>query len=146
MRDLEVRNPGYGFLRINILEGGKQDQFPVPGLDGIPTIRNFLFERIKVVDVPVWVEAVQIHPVKPLDGFVLRDVTGTAGRGVTLANMKNVELSNISVSVYSGPQLAVDNVSGRGLEGAVRLVPPDTPRPIEASRAYTLAHLPSRPT
>lgn len=146
MRDLEVRNTGYGFLRINILEGGKQDQFPVPGLEGIPTIRNFLFERIKVVDVPVLVEAVQIHPDKPLDGFVLRNVSGTAGRGITLANMKNVELSSIDVSVYSGPRLASDNVSGHGLEGSARLVPPDTPAPIPASEpAYALAHLPGRP-
>lgn len=146
MRDLEVRNTGYGFLRINILEGGKQDQFPVPGLEGIPTIRNFLFERIKVVDVPVLVEAVQIHPDKPLDGFVLRDVSGTAGRGITLANMKNVELSNIDVSVYSGPRLASDNVSGRGLEGSARLVPPDVPAPIGAAEpAYALAVLPGRP-
>jgi len=146
MRDLEVKNTGYGFLRINILEGGKQDQFPVPGLEGIPTIRNFLFERIRVVDVPVLVEAVQIHPDKPLDGFVLRDVSGTAGRGITLANMKNVELSNIDVSVYSGPRLASDNVSGRGLEGGARLVPPDTPAPIRAVEpAYALAVLPGRP-
>lgn len=146
MRDLEVRNAGYGFLRINILEGGKQDQFPVAGLDGIPTIRNFLFERIKVVDVPVLVEAVQIHPDKPLDGFVLRNVSGTAGRGITLANMKNVELSGIDVSVYSGPRLASDNVSGRGLEGSARLVPPDTPASIPASEpAYSLAVLPGRP-
>lgn len=146
MRDLEVKETGYGFLRINILEGGKQDQFPVPGLDGIPTIRNFLFERIKLVDVPVIVEAVQIHPDKPLDGFVLRDVTGTAGRGMTLVNMKNVELSNINVSVYSGPKLAVDNVTGAGLEGAARLVPPDLPAPIVAADPpYSLAVIPGRP-
>jgi len=146
MRDLEVKETGYGFLRINILEGGKQDQFPVPGLDGIPTIRNFLFERIKVVDVPVLVEAVQIHPDKPLDGFVLRDVTGTAGRGMTLVNMKNVELSNINVSVYSGLKLAIDNVTGIGLDGAARLVPPDEPAPIAASDpAYHLGVVPGRP-
>ncbi|WP_426051863.1 hypothetical protein [Brevundimonas sp. SL161] len=57
MRDLEVRDADYGFLRINILDSGKQDQFPVGGLDGIPTVRNFTLESIHVVDVPILVEA-----------------------------------------------------------------------------------------
>jgi len=146
MRDLEVANAGYGFLRLNILDSGKQDQFPVAGMEGIPTVRNFLFERIKVTDVPVLVEAVQIHPDKPLDGFTFRDITGTAGRGMTLANMTNVLIENVNVNVFSGPKLAIDNVTGRGLDGAAPLIPTARPPAVEAaSPPYHLGMIPGRP-
>lgn len=146
MRDLEVSGAGYGFLRLNFLDSGKQDQFPVPGLEGIPTVRNFVFERIRVTEAPILVEAVNIHPDKPLDGFVLRDITGTAGRGITLANMTNVVIENVAVNVFSGPRLAIDNVTGRGLDGAARLIPPDTPPPVTAGRPpYRLGMTTGRP-
>ena len=131
MRDLDVSGAGYGFLRLNFLDSGKQDEFPVPGIDGIPTLSNFVFERIRVKDVPILVEAVNIHPDKPLDGFVLRDVTGTCGHGITLANMRRVDLAGIGVDVFSGPKIAVANVTGRGLEAAARLVPPERPPPVQ---------------
>lgn len=139
MRDLDVENAGYGFLRINILDSGKQDQFPAPGLDGIPTVRNFVFERIRVKDVPILVEAYQFHPDKPLDGLTLRDVTGTSGKGISLANITNVVLENIEVNVFSGPKLSIDNVTGRGLDNAARLIPTDRPADVQAAQPpYTL--------
>lgn len=139
MRDLDVSGAGYGFLRLNFLDSGKQDQFPVSGLVGIPTVRNFTFERIRVKDVPILVEAVNIHPDKPLDGFTLRDVTGTAGHGITLANMRRVELAGINVNIFSGPKVAAENVTGRGLDQAVKLVPPARPTPFDAPpSAYRL--------
>jgi polygalacturonase len=130
MRDLEVSGAGYGFLRLNFLDSGKQDQAPVPGLEGIPTVRNFRFERITVKDVPVLVDAVDIHPDKPLDGLVLKDIKGTAGRGITLANIRGAELFDIDVKIFSGPKIAAAQVTGTGLEGAARLVPPDRPPPV----------------
>lgn len=146
MRDLDVSGAGYGFLRLNFLDSGKQDQFPVPGLEGVPSVRNFTFERIRVRDVPILVEAVNIHPDKPLDGFTLRDITGTCGRGITLANMRNAVLENINVNVFSGPKLAADNVRGRGLEGAARLIPTDRPPPVAASNPpYRLGMNTGRP-
>lgn len=134
MRDLEVSGARNGFLRLNFLDSGKQDQFPVAGFDGIPTVRNFTFERIKVTDVPVLVEAVNIHPDKPLDGFVLKDITGTSGKGITLANMKNVTLKNVAVVVAEGPKLAISNVTGRGLEGAAALKPTERPADVAATQ------------
>jgi polygalacturonase len=133
MRDLEVSGVGGGFLRLNFLDSGKQDPFPVPGLDGVPTVRNFTFERIQVRDAPVLIEAVNIHPDKPLDGFTLKDVTGTCGRGMSLANMRNVTLRNIDVAVKDGPKLATNNVMGRGLDGAVALKPTERPAPVPAT-------------
>jgi polygalacturonase len=121
MNDLEVSNTKLGFLRINILNSGLQDPDPVPGLDGIPTIRNYKFSNIHVTDVPVLVQANEIHPDKPLDGFLLTNVTGTCGKGILLANMKHVELKAIKVTGFSGPLLSTLNVTGKGLEGAVPL-------------------------
>ncbi|WP_225421228.1 glycoside hydrolase family 28 protein [Sphingomonas parva] len=139
MRDLDVSGAGYGFLRLNFLDSGKQDQFPVAGLEGIPTVRNFTFERIRVKDVPILVEAVNIHPEKPLDGFTLRGIKGTCGHGITLANMRNVTLEAIDVNVFSGPKVAMANVTGRGLDGAARLVPPAVPPAVVATTpAYRL--------
>lgn len=146
MRDLDVENAGYGFLRINILDSGKQDQFPAPGLDGIPTVRNFVFERIRVKDVPILVEAYQFHPDKPLDGLTLRDVTGTSGKGISLANITNVVLENIDVNVFSGPKLSIDNVTGRGLDNAARLIPTDRPADVQAAQPpYTLGMMSGPP-
>lgn len=133
MRDLEISGAKAGFLRLNFLDSGKQDPFPVAGLEGVPTVRDFTFERIKVTDVPVLVEAVNIHPDKPLDGFVLKDITGTAGKGITLANMRNVTLKNIAVTIAEGPKLAISNVTGRGLDGAAALKPTERPAPVVAA-------------
>lgn len=133
MRDLEVSGARDGFLRLNFLDSGKQDPFPVAGFDGIPTVRDITFERIKVADVPVLVEAVNIHPDKPLDGFTLKDITGSAGRGIALVNMKNVTLKGVDVAIAEGPKLAINNVIGRGLEGAAPLSP--TARPADVMAA-----------
>jgi polygalacturonase len=121
MNDIEVSNTRLGFLRINILNSGLQDPNPVPGLDGIPTIRNYKFSNIRVTDVPVLVQANEIHPDKPLDGFSLTNVTGTCGKGILLANMKHVELKDIKVTGFTGPLLSTQNVTGKGLDGAVPL-------------------------
>lgn len=138
MNDLEVSGAQMGFLRLNILDSGKQDEMPVPGLDGIPTIRNFQFHNIRVTDMPVLVEAVNIHPSKPLDGFVLDNITGTCRKGISLANMKHVTLKGIAVTGYEGPLLSTVNVSGSGLQGATALTPAKTPDPITAKEQYVL--------
>jgi polygalacturonase len=146
MRDLEVSGAKDGFLRLNFLDSGKQDPFPVAGLEGVPTVRDFTFERIKVTDVPVLVQATNIHPDKPLDGFVLRNVTGTAGKGMSLANMRNVVLDHVDVAVTEGPKLATSNVTGRGLAGAAALEP--TARPADVPTAdppYRLGMVSGKP-
>lgn len=133
MRDLEVSGAKDGFLRLNFLDSGKQDPFPVAGLDGVPTVRDFTFERIRVTDVPVLVQATNIHPDKPLDGFTLRGVTGTATKGMSLANMRNVVLDHVDVAVAEGPRLATSNVTGRGLAGAATLPPTERPADVVAA-------------
>jgi len=140
MNDLEVSGAKAGFLRFNILDSGKQDEFMVPGDEGIPTIRNFHFSNIRVTDVPMLVDGVNIHPNKPLEGFSLTNVSGTCGKGIYLANIKHAELRNIKVTGFSGALLNTYNVTGTGLAGAAPLTAAKTPDPIPAPATPYLLH------
>lgn len=133
MNGLEVSGAKQGFLRINLLNSGKRDQSPVPGVAGIPTVRNLHFSNIHVHDEAVLVDATEIDPKKPLVGFTLSNVTGTCKEGIFLANIRNAVLRNIHVTGYTGPLLSIHNVTGSGLTGAVKLEPakmPKVPEPV----------------
>jgi polygalacturonase len=135
MNDLEVSGAQQGFLRFNILNSGLQDEFSVPGDEGIPTTRNFHFSNIRVKDVPVLVDGSAIHPHKPLQGFSLTNVTGTCASGIFLANIKGAVIRDVKVTGFTGPLLNIDNVAGTGLAGAARIDAaklPKVPEPIEA--------------
>lgn len=126
--DLEV-NSG-SFLRINLASAGNTNTVddPVPGALGIPEGRNFQFSNVRV-RVKNLVEAYQIPPEKPLQGLVLRNITGTCEKGLALANIRGAELDRIEVTGFTGPLLATDNVSGKGLDGAAKFEPPQPPPP-----------------
>lgn len=121
--DCDVSGMQAGFLSISNTNTGKADEFDVPGEAGISSFRNFRFTNIRVTDVPHLVEATQMHPLKPLDGLFLTNITGTCKKGMTIANAKNVHLSGIKVTGFEGPLLATKNVTGTGLTGAVPYVP-----------------------
>jgi polygalacturonase len=129
--DLDVSGMVGGFLRFNILNSGLQDQTPVPGDEGIPTIKNFRFSNVRVKDVPVLVDGISIHPHKPLQGFSLINVTGTALKGITLANIVGAKIQDIKVTGFTGPLIGINNVSGSGLKGAVTIDPPKLPEPVK---------------
>jgi len=128
VNDFEASGAKQGFLRLNNLNSGRQDEFPVPGDQGIPLFREFHFSNIRVTDLPALVEATEIHPRKPLVGFSLTDVTGTVKSGITLANMKNVVIRNVKVTGFEGPLISVANVTGSGLEGAATIDPAKMPK------------------
>jgi polygalacturonase len=128
--NLDVANTTGGFLRFNILGSGIQDEVPVPGDEGIPTISNFSFSNITVKDVPVLVDGTAIHPNKPLNGFVLENVTGTCAKGISLANIKNARIKNINVTGFTGPLININNVTGKGLNGAATIDAPKLPEPV----------------
>ncbi len=135
--DVDVSGTGLGFLRINMAGSGLQDEFPVGGLAGIPTVRNYRFTNVRVTDVPVLVQATELTAEKPLDGLVLENITGTCGKGMFIANAKNVEVKDVKVRGFSGALLNTYHVTGRGLEGAVAM---DASKdvPAVAGAAYTL--------
>jgi polygalacturonase len=133
VNNIEVAGMGGGLLRFNLSGSGLQDQVPVPGEEGIPTTRNFRFTNIKVTDVPVLVDGTGIHPNKPLDGFTLSNVNGTCAKGISLANIKNANISNINVKGYSGSLLGINNVTGTGLKDATEIPAPKFIEPIAAN-------------
>ncbi len=121
--DLDV--PAGGFLRVNLISSGNSNTAddPVEGLAGYPVGRNFRFSNVRVACTTL-AEASQISTEKPLEGLVLKNITGTCTKGVSLQNIKHAVLSGIKVTGYSGPLLATNGVTGTGLAGAVAYVPP----------------------
>jgi len=137
--DLDIAGTRGGFLRINALSSGIQDQDPVPGGEGIPTLRNFRFSNIRVTDCPVLADGTGVHPNKPLDGFSMTGVTGTCAKGIALANVRNAEIRDIAVTGVSGPLVGIYNVTGQGLEGAAAVAAPKVPDPVPIpAKAFVL--------
>lgn len=130
--DLDISGETAGFLHIEGLKSGIQDQNPVPGDAGIPTLRNFHFSNIHVGDVPVLVEATSIHPSKPLTGFTLTNVTGICEKGIFLANVKDAVFRNIHVTGYTGALFNTYNATGIGIKGAAPIEAPKVPEEIPA--------------
>ena len=60
------------------------------------------------------VDAVNVPPARPVDGFTLADISGTCGRGISIANMTNVVFSKIQVTGFDGPLVKADNAKGSG--------------------------------
>jgi polygalacturonase len=130
--DLDAEGMDGGFLRFNILNSGIQDEFAVPGDEGIPTIRNYRFTNIRVKDCPLLVDGTAVHPNKPLDGLTIANISGACAKGITLANAKNVDIHDISVTGLSGPLLSIHNVTGKGLDGAQSIDGPKVPDAVAA--------------
>jgi polygalacturonase len=89
--DLDVSGTSGGFLSLNLLGSGLQDQDPVPGDEGIPTVRNFRFSNVRVKDCPQLVDGTRIHPDRPLEGFSLINVNGDCRKAIALANVRKAE-------------------------------------------------------
>jgi len=104
------------FIGIDLLKKGIQATDPVPGdLEKWPRVRSLSFTNVRVQDVARLVAATNIPKERPLDGFTLADISGTCARGISLANMTNVNLSKINVTGFSGPLVTTENVQGTGL-------------------------------
>jgi polygalacturonase len=103
------------FIGIDLLKKGIQATDPVPGdLEKWPRVRNLSFTNVRVQDVTRLVTATNISKERPLDGFALADISGVCSRGISLANMTNVNLSKINVTGFSGPLVTTENVQGTG--------------------------------
>lgn len=129
--DMDVSGCKQGFLRINVLGSGKQDEYPVVGAVGVPEVRNFRFSNIRVHDEAVLVQATEIDATKPLIGLTLENITGTCGEGIFLANVKQAVIRNVHVTGFSGKLLYTENVTGTGLAGAAKLPEEKRARAVE---------------
>ena len=106
-----------GFLKINLTSAGNLNTTddPVAGHAGYPLGRNFNFSNVRMAGTTL-ADVSQISPEQPLDGLVLKNITGTCTKGITLHNVKNVVLSGIQVTGCPGAVLTAMNVQGSGLE------------------------------
>ncbi len=113
--DLDIL--GGGFLRINLTSAGNTNTAddPVEGLAGYPLGKNFQFSNIRVACTTL-VEGGQISTEKPIEGLVLKNITGTCAKGIVLQNVKDAVLSGLAVTGYQGALLTLTNVQGVGLE------------------------------
>jgi polygalacturonase len=101
--DLEASGMTGGFLRVNVLNSGLQDEMPVPGDAGVPAVRNFRFTNIHLNDCPVLADVTGIPANKPLQGFAMANVTGSCAKGISLANVTAVDIRDINITGYAGP-------------------------------------------
>jgi hypothetical protein len=124
--NLDVSSNVGGFLRFNILNSGLMGEDPVPGDDGIPTIKNFRFTNIKVDNAPILVDGTGIHPQTPRR-LHPRERHCTCAKGIFLANIKDAVIKDIKVTGFTGPLLNINNVTGKGLTGATTIDPPKLP-------------------
>lgn len=116
------------FLAIDLLKRGIQASEPVPGaVDKWAHVHDISFNNIKVNNVAELVTAKNVPPERPVDGLSLVNISGTCGKGITLANVVNAKLAGISVTGFQGPLLTTSNVTGVGLEQAQgsTSLPPD---------------------
>ncbi len=100
--DLDVQ--AQTFLRINLVSGGNTSTAddPVEGLLGYPVARNIAFTNIRVNLSRQLVRADEISAKQPLEGLILRNITGTAAAGITLANTEKAEIAGVKISGVSG--------------------------------------------
>jgi polygalacturonase len=109
------------FIGIDLMKKGIQATDPVPGdVEKWPRVQNISFKNVRVQDVTELVAGQDVPTARPLDGFTLTDISGTCGRGLVLANMTNVQISQIHVTGFTGPLITTENVKGTGLTTASR--------------------------
>jgi hypothetical protein len=105
------------FVGIDLLNKGIQATDPVPGeTNQWPCVANISFKNVRVQDVSALVAGKNVPAARPVDGFVLNDVSGTCAHGITLANMTNVKISGLHVTGFEGSLISTQNVKGTGLE------------------------------
>lgn len=137
---LEVSNCTGGFLRLNMANSGIQDQDPVPGMEGIPTARNWRFSNVTVRDVAKLVQGTELDPRKPLDELWLTNITGTCNEGIFLAHARHAVLRDIRAKVSTGALLNAIDVTGEGLEGARPFPAPAPPADVPTPAAPYKLH------
>jgi hypothetical protein len=105
------------FIGLDLMTKGIQASDPVTGTpDKWARVGNLVFTHIQVTDVADLVLGKAISAERPIDGFVLSDITGTCRHGITLANVTHANFSALNVTGFTGPLLTLTNVQGSGLE------------------------------
>jgi len=107
------------FIGIDLLKKGIQATDPVPGeVEKWPLVQNLVFTNITVQDVADLVDASNVPAARPIDGFVLSNISGTCLRAINVANMTNAMFSKIKVTGFEGPLVTAENANGTGLDNS----------------------------
>jgi hypothetical protein len=106
-------------LGINLINKGIVGADPVLGSAGIPAMRNISVSNVTIHS-GILVDGLNTPAEKPIENLSLSNVTGNCKTGISLANVVHAKLSNIQVTGFTGPLLVTQNVTGEGLDGAVR--------------------------
>lgn len=133
--DCDIAGTGLGAIRINQLTSGKHDENQVAGLGGVARMSKFSFRHIRVLGVPQILEGWEIHPDKPLDGFIVQDISGRAAKGLHLAHMRNVHFAGVRITGLEEPLLTAHKVAGLHSED---LKIPSAPPPLANSGLFKL--------
>jgi polygalacturonase len=123
-----VINNSPTFVAIDLLKKGIQASDPVSGdIEKWSSLRNISFQKIETHRVAELVAGANVPKEKPVDGFVLSDVTGTCQKAITLANAVNVKFSGIKITGFQGPLLMTQNVTGTGLDSTTATAEANAP-------------------
>ncbi|HEY3755423.1 MAG TPA: glycoside hydrolase family 28 protein [Opitutaceae bacterium] len=108
--DLDVK--AGELLRINLATAGNKSTVddPVDGPAGIPGASDIQVSNARAA-VNALVVGTQIPMEKPLRGLVLRHITGSAKTGIHLANMTDVQITDVHVSGLTEPLLSLHEVT-----------------------------------
>lgn len=113
--NLLVHNSGT-FLCFDLVKRGLPASEPVTGdIEQWTEVKNIRISGVRTHNVRQLVSADKVPSVRPVQGLVLDDISGTCQRGIALAHMTDVALSRIAVTGYTGPLLTTENVQGTGL-------------------------------
>ena len=105
------------FIGLELMTKGIQASDPVTGTpDKWARVGNLRFTHIQVNGVADLVLGKAISAERPIDGFMLADITGTCRRGITLANVVHASFSALNVTGFTGPLLTLTDVQGTGLD------------------------------
>ena len=69
---------------------------------------------------------------QPTDVIRWGTSTGTATKGIALANVRKAEIRGVKVTGVDGPLVSTHNVTGKGLDGAATIDGPKLPEPVAA--------------
>jgi polygalacturonase len=95
-KDLDAR--ATSFLRFDLFGRGVQDEEPVQGPQGVPECRNVRLENVRTT-CPVFIDAADVSPDKPVDGLTLVNVSGSCNRPIEIGNVSNMVWKNVTVKV-----------------------------------------------
>ncbi len=102
-----------------------------PATKAFQRLRTSGFQTYALRTCRCWLTESRSTRTSRCQGFSLINVAGTAAKGITLANVVGAKIQNIQVTGFTGPLISINNVSGTGLKGAVRIDPPKLPEPVK---------------